>query len=434
MPKFSSYSNGAPILSTDLFGISRSPFTGGTFFNATPVNIASYLSGSQTVTTSTVFTNPCPQVIRVSITTIGQAITLPSALGVNGQPAGKFIYIQIAPTNTQLFDINTADGSTFISNAGDSDLILSYSTNGNMNGTPINITAIPTSFGSMAFQNADNVNITGGDIGGLDTLESAEFSCANVTITGGTINGVTIGVDPTVRGINSGTSGNVLPGDLSNVVRYLGASNYALTLLDDIDSPPGSYFWLENFSDTGTLTLVYGSGDIYGNTVLPARTSNANFIRATINKPVNGVWVCNAGSMMNQNSNNVNITNGLISGDVSVNADATSGFQAVSYQQLNDSPNISGTTHTLASGDSLRNNLVTNVSGCAITVNTASFEIGESAFFQRASGAGNVSFIAGTGTINAIPAGSLIVATENGAAWIFRAADGEYYLRGDLTA
>jgi hypothetical protein len=228
------------------------------------------------ITTSQTLPSPCPNYICYKFTTPGQVITLPAANGANGHPKGKPIWFFPHVDNTEDFDINTNDGTTFITNIGNNKFMLVYSTNATQNGTPID--------------------------------------------------------------------------------RIL-------------------------FADTGSFLPIAG---------------------------------------------------GTLTGDLILFQDATSGLQAVTYQQLNKPLYIPTTTHTTLPTENLANNLCLNVSGCTITINAASLPDGGSTFYQRENGIGVVSFVAGTATVHFCPAGCDKL-VENGGATVTRLGV-EYFVHGDLTA
>lgn len=97
MPKFDTYPSSGTLISTDLFGISRSPFTAGTFFSTTPDFITGYVEdngefdvgqianlpwaafyGYQSITSavSTSLTNPLSAINDLTFTVAGTVYTL----------------------------------------------------------------------------------------------------------------------------------------------------------------------------------------------------------------------------------------------------------------------------------------------------------------------------------------------------------------------
>lgn len=103
-----------------------------------------------------------------------------------------------------------------------------------------------------------------------------------------------------------------------------------------------------------------------------------------------------------------------------------------------------GTTYTAAAATDvgITATVFSNASGCTVTINDSSFNVGDYAFYQRGAGAGLITFVAGAGvggvgsiTLNSSPASSLKIANPNttGGALVFKAAAGVYYIRGDLT-
>jgi hypothetical protein len=371
---------------SDLIETSQSDGIGGWLTKKVTDYQLTQLIGSrdQIITTSTVLTNPCPNVIYVNFTTAGQSITLPVANGTNGHPAGKVIWFKVAPTNTENFDINISDGTTLLTAIGAggnyNDYIISYSVNSNQNGTPIRLFVIAngdsylplsggTLSGNLILEDVDAV----GAFSGLDINKSESNSPAQINVYN------------SFPGSSATAEINTITEGASDAV-FRSVINGGDLLTWGLDASDAAAFVLCN---TNTL----GGGNIF----------RVGQDAAT-----------------------------LFYGTVTLNADATTGKQAVTYQQLNSTLTVSGTTHTLASTDALRNSVCTNVAGCTITVNTASLQDGESANFQSANAAGVVMFSAGTGTVYYCPALCNKLVT-NGAATITRQGS-DYYVHGDLTA
>lgn len=291
-------------------------------------------NGDETlVTTTTTLTAPLPNVIRYKFTTPGQIITLPAANAADPHPTGKMIWFYPDPANTQNFNINTADGTTYINNNGNNIFAVWFGSNSNQNGTPLgNFILFNSSvLGTAAYQNVTDFCQVANNLSDVNP----EIARVNLDV-------------PAIRISTMGNPNGAIPGTM---------------------------------------------GDICFDTSLSAPYP---------------VYICN--------------TTGNSS---------TAVWQLISLPP--SSPNISGTTHTLSSADVGKLNLITNVAGCTITVNSNSLQTGETATFQRANGAGNIVFAAGTGTIESIPVGSLTVADVNGKAEISLPSDTNYYLRGDLT-
>lgn len=251
--------------------------------------ISAFANGNFIEVTDTItLTDPLPNVIWYNFTDPGKVITLPPA-NVPGisQPAGKWIIFYPAPTNTENFDINTADGNTYDTVIGSPAFAIFFGSNSNIRGTPI-----------------------------------------------------------------------------GNIKFFNGAS---------------------------------------------------------------------LGTLASQNADSVNITDGIINASITVNQDATSGLQPVTYQQLNRNVNISVTTHTLSSTDVFSRNFCSNVAGCTITVNFSSLQNGEESTFQNISTNAFVEFVdGGSAALNSFPANCFKI-PPNGIAKIGR-LNGAYYVNGDLTA
>jgi hypothetical protein len=347
------------------------------------------------VTSSITLPTPCPSVVYVNFTTPGQAITLPDATAVNAPKAGDVIYFKVAITNSENFDINTSDGTTLltaVSTDGNyNDYILSYSQNDTENGTPIRDFVIPNlgALGTAAYQNvAAFLASIGGTLSGNlvidDTLAVGPFS----------------GLD-----INKTASDSPAQINVYNSFPGTGASAEINALS-------------EGAADAVFRAAVNG-GDVftwgYDASAAKFKLSAGNALGTTDIYEVDPATFAFAFTQI-----------------MTLNADATTGLQAVTYQQLNSTLTISGTTHTLASTDALRNSICTNVAGCTITINTASLQDGESANFQSANAAGVVIFSAGTGTVYYCPAGCNKLVT-NGNATVTRQGT-DYYVNGTLTA
>ncbi len=132
------------------------------------LQLATLINGNYLLVDDTIILpSPCPNIIWYKFTTPGKVITLPAANGANSPPLGKPIWFYPHPDNTQDFDINTADGTTFITNIGNNHFMLMYGSNSNINGTPI----ANWIFG----EGGPYLPLSGGIISG------------NLTVTGGTI-------------------------------------------------------------------------------------------------------------------------------------------------------------------------------------------------------------------------------------------------------
>jgi len=215
-------------------------------------NLSTDLYETITVSTDTVLTNPCPQVIRCDFTTVGHSITLPPATLPGGQPNGKLIYFKIAPTNTQLFDINTADGSTFIANAGLVNFAISYSTNGNINGTPIDIFYFAGgALGTMASQNADSVAITGGTIDGV-AIGATVPAAGNFT-----------GINGTSLNIEASSAGGNVQGAIINDSAAANSSASMFVGVADITAGDATYSAFINGDNLWTWGLDNSDGDAW---------------------------------------------------------------------------------------------------------------------------------------------------------------------------
>jgi hypothetical protein len=329
------------------------------------------------VTTTQTLPSPCPNYICYKFTTPGEVITLPAANTANGHPAGKPIWFFPHADNTEDFDINTNDGTTFITNIGNNKFTLTYSTNATQNGTPIDRIVfadtgsfLPTVGGTLT----GNLSIDGGAVGGFTGLDISKNANSALQLN---LYNENVGASALVQFVSL-TEG-------ADVIHTAGLNG------GDLVS------WGFDASDASAYVIctsaILGTGNIF---------------------------------RIDQNGA------ALFYGTVTLNADATTGLQAVSYQQLNSTLTISGTTHTLASTNALRNSICTNVAGCTITINTASLQDGESANFQSANAAGVVQFSAGTGTVYYSPALCNKLVT-NGAATVTRQGS-DYYVHGDLTA
>jgi hypothetical protein len=332
------------------------------------------------VTTTQTLPSPCPNYICYKFTTPGEVITLPAANTANGHPAGKPIWFFPHADNTEDFDINTNDGTTFLTNIGDNKFTLTYSTNATQNGTPID-------------------RIVFADTGSF------------LQTTGGTLTG------------NLSIDGGAAPG--------FSGLDINKTLADS----PAQINVYNAFPGLGATAEINAMSEGAADAVFRAAVNGGDLFTWGLDASDSGAFVLSNSNTLGGADNLLRIGQdkaALFYGTVTLNADATTGLQVVSYQQLNSTLTISGTTHTLASTDALRNSVCTNVAGCTITINTASLQDGESANFQSANAAGVVQFSAGTGTVYYSPALCNKLVT-NGAATVTRQVN-DYYVHGDLTA
>lgn len=194
------------------------------------------------ITDNTVLTNPCPQTLYINMGAPGKSIQLPPANAVNGQPAGAWIDFIIAPSNAYNFDILTADGDLYDTVVGTlgtyNAFSLSYSTNANLNGTPVRRLSYfnANNLGSAAFEPAGAFCQTANNLSDVNQIIARQnISVPGTSVSPGNPNGIRPGEfgDFCIDTVN----GNLMylcttPGDASTAVWtlfYLPSSGGVLT-------------------------------------------------------------------------------------------------------------------------------------------------------------------------------------------------------------
>ena len=280
MPKFSDYSDAGALQNTDLFGVSRSPFTSGTFFNTNLLSVASYLSlyffNASTFSASGTplqLENPLPAVISIVLTSASQ-VSLPA------------MNAQVPPTKGRSYLIyNGGNPST---------------------DSPFEITA----------QDTTTVVLPRLEIGETALLSVLDDSTANGTWLAEVIPDYYI----ETRIINGGNIGTTIAIDLvlGNVLETSTAAAFTASSIGTNGIVLGLNWWFKNNS-SGNLTFTPNSPNLIdGNaslTLLPNQSAQivcdgAKFSTISLSQDYN------LGTMATQNANAVAITGGNINGTV----------------------------------------------------------------------------------------------------------------------
>lgn len=148
-------------------------------------------------------TNPCPSFVFLKVTSGPYTITLPAANATNSRTAGLPIRFEFDAGATTSVNFLSNSGALQFSTTQSGPIDVDYSTNSTANGTPWRLTGYVTSIGpasktgdvtlevsdisdagTMALQNANAVNITGGDITGETNINVADSIVVTASLAG----------------------------------------------------------------------------------------------------------------------------------------------------------------------------------------------------------------------------------------------------------